>query len=286
MKLSEAFEAYENQKIIARNLSIKTLEGYKNTCSSFCSYFGNIKINKINPDVIRHYYCDKLADHASDTIRGQIIQLRAVIKFCHEKGEKTCDPTYITIPKREKKSPKWLDRQDVEKFIDIVATPKRGYSKMNRTRNVLLCSLLFCTGARISEVVALDRDSIKNREFVAIGKSKDPRVCYISPEVEQMLAEYLELRTDNESALFINNQGNRMTPQSAREVFRRVCKQSEFSGIHPHTFRHSFATYALSEGVGIREVGEMLGHQNLDTTKIYTHLTNPQLKLIHAKLMA
>ena len=132
MKLSEAFEAYENQKIIARNLSMNTLEGYKNTCSSFCSYFGDIKISKIGPDEIRRYYCDKLADHASDTIRGQIIQLRAVIKFCHDKGEKTCDPTYITIPKREKKSPKWLDRQDVSR-AQCSRVRGRGTDRANGT---------------------------------------------------------------------------------------------------------------------------------------------------------
>lgn len=286
MKLSEAFSRYIQSEILAANKSSRTYEGYRYSCGSFIRFFGDIKLGKLTPAIIEEYYLEKTKVNTSDTVRGQIIQLRAVLRYCQSKGVKTCDTELIRIPKREKKTPKWLTKTDVEKFIEEVSFPKRGYAKINRLRNELLCRLLFVSGARISEIIALNRDSIQNGEFVAIGKSKAPRVCYISPEVEVLIKEYLSLRNDSEPALFISLQTNkRMSAGTAREVFRRVAKQSGMIGVHPHTMRHSFATYMLNSGAGIRDVCEMLGHQNLDTTQIYTHLTNPQLKTIHADIM-
>lgn len=286
MKISEAFSEYIREEIFALNKSAKTYESYKYSCSSFMRYFGDIKISKISPEMVEDYYLKRLQTCTSDTLRGQIMQLRAVLHFAQLRGIKTCDLTRIKIPKREKKVPRWLDRGEVELFIEDISTSKRGYSKINRVRNELLCRLLFTSGARISEICALNRDSIQNREFVAVGKSKCPRVCYISPEVERLIEEYLKLRTDDDPALFISLQtGRRMSPGTARDVFRRASRRSGITGVHPHTMRHSFATYMINQGVGIRDVCELLGHQNLDTTQKYTHITNPHLKMVHASVM-
>lgn len=286
MKISEAFSEYCQSEILAVNKSPRTYEGYRYSCGSFVRYWGDIKVSKLTPAMVEEYYIERSKINTSDTVRGQIMQIRAVLRFCQAKGIKTCDTTLIRIPKREKKVPKWLDRNQIEHFIDEVSQPKRGYAKVNRLRNELLCRMLFVSGARISEIIALDRNSIQNREFVAIGKSKAPRVCYISPEVETLMKEYLELRNDDNKALFVSIQtGKRMSAGTAREVFRRVARQSGMAGVHPHTMRHSFATYMLNSGAGIRDVCDLLGHQSLDTTQRYTHLTNPQLKLVHTSVM-
>lgn len=286
MKLSEAFKDYRQFEIIAANKSPKTYETYKYAEKSFVDFFGDIRINKITPEMIANYYINFTRDYSSDTARGYIIALRAVLKRRKLAGENIRNIELIRIPQREKKTVRYLEKDDISKFIKAIGTPKKGYAKVNVARNVLLVELLFVSGARISEVLQLNRDSIKNKQFIAYGKSKMPRPCYINQRVEDLIKNYLELRDDNDNALFVSNQTKRRLTKSAAEfIFRRACNDAKMAGIHPHTMRHSFATYMLDNGVDIRNISDMLGHQNLNTTQIYTHVKNQRLAQEHARVM-
>lgn len=222
-----------------------------------------------------------------DTARGNIICLRSVLKRCVRKGWLNLDVEDIKIPKREKRIINYLTESEVDRFIFVVGEKCRGYSNFNRLRNIAIVSLLYDSGIRISELCSLNRNSIKDRQFIVIGKSKNPRVCFITEKTERRIKDYLDLRDDNDRALFIANQtGKRITSDNVRKVFQNVCNRSDFINIHPHTIRHSFATRLLEKEVDIRYIAELMGHESLDTTKMYTHFSNPKLKKIYENALS
>ena len=187
----------------------------------------------------------------------------------------------MAIPRREKRTLDIPTEDEVEEFISIIAMKRRGYCNANRLRNVAIGRIIFSSGIRVSEVCSLNRNSIKNRQFTIVGKSRDSRICFIDSQTEKCIADY---RTDNNPALFISYQTEkRMTPGNVRNAFEAACARSDgqFVGIRPHALRRSFATKMLNKRVDLRYIGDLMGHADLNTTKVYTHYTNPQLRAIY-----
>lgn len=287
MLISEAFENYKEVEIIARGLSPKTLESYIYTEKLVIEYFTNTDVKNITTIDIAKFYQHLCNHQKPDTARGNIICLRSVLKRCVRKGWLNLDVEDIKIPKREKRIITYLTESEVDRFISVVGEQCRGYSNLNRLRNVAIVSLLYDSGIRISELCSLNRNSIKDRQFIVIGKSKNPRICFITKKTEQRIKDYLDLRDDNDRALFIANQtGKRITSNNVRKVFQNACNRSEFVNIHPHTIRHSFATRMLDREVDIRYIAELMGHESLDTTKMYTHFSNQKLKKIYEEALS
>jgi site-specific recombinase XerD len=169
-------------------------------------------------------------------------------------------------------------------------------NSINGVRDRAILELLFSSGLRVSELVGLDRDHInlKRREFMVRGKGQKDRPIFISPEAAKWVEHYLQKREDNSKPLFVRYSGTKKVDNSgnhsrltARSVQRIVAKCALLAGITkkvtPHTLRHSFATDLLMNGADIRSVQAMLGHSNIATTQIYTHVTDPHLKAIHEK---
>ena len=284
MLISEAFNLYREAEIVAAGLSKKTFESYIYAEKHAVKYFGDSKINLLTPLDVREFYKHLLTWQKPDSARNNIVCLRSVVKLCNRYEKMSICPEDIKIPKREKRITKCLDAKQVEQFIEILAQNRRGYAKVNRLRNVAMAEVLYTSGIRVSELCRLNRNSINNRQFVVIGKSKNPRVCFISQEAEQRLTEYLATRADANPALFISNEnGERVKPGGVRRVFRQACHRSDFEGIHPHTMRHSFATTLLSNGVDITYIAEMMGHTSIETTRVYQHFENPRLREMHQK---
>ena len=280
--IKSVFEEYRHAEIISANLSPKTEESYIYAEKLVEGYFGNIAITEIDARSVRCFYEHLLGWQKPDTARGNIVCLRSVIKWCKRHDLGVMAPEDIKVPKREKRTIEYLTSTEVEEFVDIMATPMKGYSSLNRTRNVLIVKLLYATGLRVSELCRLNRNSFRDRQTTVIGKSKMPRPVYITEEVEDLIEKYLKQRNDSETALLISNQtGKRITPGTVRRVFQNACDRSDFSGVHPHTLRHSFATKMLDRGVDLRYIADLMGHESLDTTRIYTHYTNPQLRKIY-----
>jgi site-specific recombinase XerD len=163
-------------------------------------------------------------------------------------------------------------------------------------RDRAILELLFSSGLRVSELVALDRDHInlKRLEFMVRGKGQKDRPIFISPEAAKWIDHYLQRREDNAKPLFVRFSGSKKIDQSgnfqrltARSVQRLVGRYALLAGItkhvSPHTLRHSFATDLLMNGADLRSVQAMLGHSNISTTQIYTHVTDPHLKSVHEK---
>lgn len=287
MLISEAFINYREIEVISRGLSPKTLESYVYAEKLVIEYFTDTDIKNITTIDVAKFYQYLCNYQRPDTARGNIICLRSVLKRCVRKGWLNLDVEDIKIPKREKRIITYLTESEVDRFIFVVGKQCRGYSNLNRLRNVAIVSLLYDSGIRISELCSLNRNSIKERQFIVIGKSKNPRICFITEKTERKIKDYLDLREDNERALFIANQtGKRITSDNVRKVFQNACDRSDFINIHPHTIRHSFATRLLDKEVDIRYIAELMGHESLDTTKMYTHFSNPKLKKIYENALS
>lgn len=287
MLISEAFENYREVEIIARGLSPKTLESYIYAEKLVTEYFSDTDIKNIATLDVAKFYQYLCSHQKPDTARGNIICLRSVLRRCSRKGWINIDIEDIKIPKREKRVVNYLTESEVECFIEVVSAKYRGYSKINRLRNTAIVNLFYDSGIRVSELCSLNRNSIKERQLTVVGKSKNPRICFITRRTEEAITSYLEERNDNEKALFIATQnGKRITPDTIRKIFQNACKRSDFINVHPHTIRHSFATRLLDREVDIRYIAELMGHESLDTTRIYTHISNPKLKKIYEKALA
>lgn len=286
MKISEAYAEYRKREILAMNYSPNTYENYRNAEKRVIKFFGDVDISTITTDGVHDLYLDITSECCSDTARAYLSKLRAVLRYCRAHKIKVLDPEEIKLPKRQKKCARFLDTDEYSRFMRVISRPSRGYKNIDRARNTVIAEMLFATGVRVGELCALDRNSIKDRQFVVVGKSKEPRVCFITEKVEADLAEYLSMRNDNNRALFVDSySGNRISKRSIQRVFRRVSKEAGLIGCTPHTMRHSFATYMIEEGVDIRFVAALLGHQSLQTTQQYTHVRDKKLHQIYEKAM-
>lgn len=284
MLIKDAFSMYEEEEIIAGGLAEKTLESYVYAEKLVSSFFGSeVDIEDMRPMDVRSFYQHLLTWQKPNTARGNIVCLRSVVRLCVRKNMKMQTlPEDIKVSKREKRMINFLTPVEVEEFIDVIGEKRRGYAEINRLRNIAIAKLLYCSGLRVGELCRLNRNSIKDRQFTIVSKSKMPRICFINQAAEETIEKYLKVRTDKNPALFISNETeNRITPGNIRRVFQNACERSDFEGVHPHTLRHSFATTMLDHNIDLIYIGQLLGHESLDTTKMYTHYSNPKLKKIY-----
>lgn len=218
-----------------------------------------------------------------------VIALRSFLRFLIKNDFKTLEPSKIDLPKTEVKDPKFLSKDQVDRLVTAPDT-----SKEEGIRDRTIMELLFSTGLRVSELVSLNREQInlERREFGVVGKGRKHRLVFISDQAADWIKRYLDERKDKFKPLFIrysgatieDNEGEKMR-LTARSIERLVKKYVRSTRIPVdatvHTLRHSFATDLLTNGADIRSVQEMLGHKNIATTQIYTHVTNPQLRDAH-----
>lgn len=289
MKISEAFDEYRRREIRGRGCSPNTDKAYSYTSRVVTQYFGDVQIRKIGIDDISNFYLDLTGGGApssrivsKDTAKEYVSKLRSVIRFCRRRGIKVLNPDEIVTPKSEKKYARFIDCGEYRRFLEEIGRPRRGYSNLNRMRNVLICKMLFNTGLRVGELCALNRDTIHDRQFTVVGKSKEPRPCFITKEIEDDIEAYLRMRDDDNPALFISDENkSRVKPSNVQQIFRRTAHKTGMAKVTPHTMRHSFATRLIEDGVDIRYVAEFLGHQSLNTTKRYTHIRDYKMRQIY-----
>ena len=287
MKISEAFELYVYDCILRAGKSVNTESSYLNISKSLVSFFGDVSIESLSFSDLRDWHNFVSSRWKPNTVRNAISCIRMVLKMSARKGFAVVNYEELIVPKRSKYIIQYLLPEEIEAFIDVVSRKCRGYGRMNRLRNIAMLRLLATSGIRVSELVALNRNSIRHRKFTVVGKSKDPRVVFIDEKTENAINVYLDSRTDDDPALFISHQGSRsrLTTGGVRRVFEFVCANSDFNDVTPHTIRHSFATMLLDRGVELCYISDLLGHQSLDTTRIYTHYSNTKLQHIYDSVM-
>lgn len=221
-----------------------------------------------------------------------LIALRGFLKYLAKRNIKSLDPSLVELPHIIRKQVTFLHYDEVENLLDAI-----DLSTETGLRDRAIIELLFSGGLRVSELVKLNRDSInlERREFIVRGKGQKDRPIFISKAAADRVQDYLGARTDSLAPLFLNNSSNQgevdtsgnFRRLTARSIERIVQKYARAAGItkhvSPHTLRHSFATDLLMNGADIRSVQTMLGHADISTTQIYTHVTDPHLREVHEK---
>lgn len=283
---------------IEQNRSRRTIANYDHYLTRLMDFTGDIEVGDINPELIRKWrlWLNRLGTNTSDemnplTINYHLIALRSFLKFCSKRDIVAMNPTKIELARTHRKQVTFLDEDELSMLF---AQPKTNTIIGLRDRAIL--ELLFASGLRVSELVGLNRNHInlKRREFMVRGKGEKDRLVFVSETATHWIQLYLQKRTDNAQPLFIRYSGKKTIDQtgnyqrlSARSVQRLVARYALMAGItkhvSPHTMRHSFGTDLLMNGADLRTVQVMLGHSNISTTQIYTHITDPHLKSAYEK---
>lgn len=283
---------------IEQNRSQKTIANYDHYLTRLIDFAGEIKVSDIDSEMIRKWrlWLNRLGTNTSDelgklTQNYHLIALRSFLKFCAKRDIPALSADKVELARTTRKQVTFLSSDEVERLF---AQPKLETIIGLRDRAIL--ELLFSSGLRVSELVGLDKDHInlKRREFMVRGKGQKDRPIFISEEAAAWIQAYLDKRRDTTKPLFIRYSGNKQVDLSgnyhrltARSVQRLVARYALLAGItkhvSPHTLRHSFATDLIMNGSDLRAVQAMLGHSNISTTQIYTHMTDPHLKEVHEK---
>ena len=225
--------------------------------------------------------------YSKSTVARKLATLRSFYKFCLRRGYVKSHPlASIRTPKQEKRLPKYLE---IDQINRLLATPDDRTLLGARDRAML--EVLFSTGVRVSELVDLNFMDVDfaGGTIRVRGKGKKQRTTPIGPTAIAAIQKYLELRRSDaraarfdQEALFVNKHGQRLSTRSVRRKLDKYLAECGLDpSISPHTLRHSFATHMLNNGADLRSVQELLGHQSLSTTQVYTHLTTPRLKAVY-----
>ncbi len=282
---------------IEKGRSLKTIENYDHYLSRFLEYSKLDKPKGITSAVIRDYrlWLNRQpglssVGRAADTLKRRtqnyyLIALRAFLKYVRKRGEETLSPESIELAKVPERDLDLIDGSELDRLLKAPQS-----SSLQGLRDRAILELFFSTGLRVSELAALSRDlNLERDEFSVRGKGDKVRVVFLSSSAKQAIRAYLAKRTDIDDALFIQlgknakNAGTlRLTPRSIERLVKRYAIQAGISKkVTPHIIRHSFATDLLQNGADLRSVQALLGHANIATTQVYTHVTDRHLHDVH-----
>ena len=297
MYISELIYDFIESLEIENGRSTKTAENYQFYLERFMSFTSDIKPEDITKETVRRYrlWLNRLTNEHGDNLslitqNYHLIALRGFLKYLANRDIKSLSPDYVSLPKVVKKQVSFLHFDEVQRMLNEVDT-----STEEGLRDRAILELLFAGGLRVSELVSLDKEhiNVERREFTVRGKGKKDRPIFFTKSAAKWIGEYLDARTDALPALFLSYSRNASKPDnsgnyrrlSVRSIQNIVNKYAKLAGITkqvtPHTMRHSFATDLLMNGADIRSVQDMLGHSNISTTQVYTHITDVHLKEIH-----
>jgi len=281
---------------IERGRSLKTIDNYGRYLERFWKFSKIRNPDEINDELVRRYrlYLNR-ENLKKKTQNFYLIALRVFLKYLAKRGIKAMPPERIELAKVPERELDLISEDELERLL---AGPKGTDIKSLRDKAIL--ELLFSTGLRVSELCSLDRDDIdlKKAEFSIRGKGDKIRLVFLSESAKTALKKYLDKRKDIEEALFTSSQRfnlcvtkvkpllplvpSRLTPRSIERMLRYYAIKAGISKkVTPHVIRHCFATDLLQGGADLRSVQIMLGHSNINTTQIYTHITDRQLQEVH-----
>lgn len=297
MNLKDLLSDYIEYLEIERNKSKKTIENYYHYLNRFLKFAKISSPSQITQDLISKYrlYLNRLQDEKGNPLKKitqnyHLIALRSFLKYLAKRDIQSLSAEKIELMDIEQREVCVLNLEQVDSLLRV---PNTSHIHGKRDRAIL--EVLFSTGMRVSELISLDRDHInlERREFSVLGKGRKRRVVFLSKRAAKYLKDYLEAREDSFKPVFIRHQGKRkkadpegsdmrLTPRSVQRMARKYSiKAGIVLDVTPHTLRHSFATDLLISGADLRSVQELLGHKNITTTQIYTHLTNKELREVH-----
>ena len=298
MYLGELIIDFIEHVEVERGRSWRTAANYKLYLERLVEFAGDIEAEKITPELVRKWrlwlnrYENENGDSLSPLTQSyHLIALRSFLGYLSKREIESLTPEKIELPKTKRKQVSFLSQEETERILSVVSdkTPQD-------LRDRAILELLYSSGLRVSELCNLDRDhvNLKRGEFMVRGKGQKDRPVFISPEASESLANYLDTRRDGAKPLFIRYSGSkedagdgdsfRLTPRSVQRIVSHYAKLAGITKhVSPHTLRHSFATDLLMNGADLRSVQSMLGHSNISTTQVYTHVTDQHLREVHQR---
>jgi site-specific recombinase XerD len=310
MNLFELKQQFLEYVEIEKGRSLNTVRNYDHYLTTMFKQMNITSMNELTEETIRKYRI--LLNRASGVkIKGQIqgtmkkntqnyylIALRSFLKYCRKRSITALSPDVVELAKVGARHLDLISQDELNRlmsapFLENQKKEKTPEAHIRSMRDKAIMELFFSTGLRLAELCSLNRDLDMTRdEFSIRGKGEKIRVVFISPEAKKAISAYLSSRKDMEEPLFVSMSHNmkgkkdssRLTPRSIERIIAHYATIAGISKkVTPHVLRHSFATNLLSNGADLRSVQMMLGHANIATTQIYTHVTDAQLRDVHKK---
>lgn len=296
--MSELILDYTEHLEVEGGRSAKTAENYTLYLERFVEFTNNTTVDKITSEMIRKYrlWLNRYKnvnddDLATITQSYHLIALRGFLTYLSKRDITSLSPEKIELPKVSRKQVTFLHYDEVARMLGAISL-----SNEHGLRDRAIIELLFSSGLRVSELAKLDRDHVntRRREFMVRGKGQKDRPVFIGEAAALRVEDYLSARLDNLPPLFLSYSRNNTSSNSgdyrrltSRSIQRIISKYARLAGItkhvSPHTMRHSFATDLLMNGADLRSVQSMLGHSNISTTQVYTHVTDEHLREVYEK---
>lgn len=303
-ELEDLLEEFLEYLTIEKQVSPYTVRNYSFYLHKFSTWlakhYPQTTMTQVTPKMLKQYrvYLARTKDdkgrYLAPVTQGYyVIAIRSMLKYLLRQDYEVVSPDRLELPKGKGHSIKFLDYQMVERMI-----AQTNVDDIRGLRDRAIMETLFSTGLRVSELVSLNKATVNldTKEFGVMGKGRKVRVVFLSPRAAHWIEAYLRKRDDHYQPLFVSHgrkaaiddpkQGEklRLATRSVQRIIRKYGLMAHLPfEVTPHVMRHSFATDLLSHGAGLRDVQEMLGHKNIATTQIYTHVTNPQLKDVHER---
>lgn len=280
-------DKFINYLKVERNASPHTILNYTIDLDVFKTFLGERDIGTVDHLTLRRFLAELRAkNYAKRTVARKLASLRSFFRFLYREGHIKTNPiTAISTPKLDKTLPVFLDVAKVERLLQ--SPPADDVTGL---RDRALLETLYSTGIRVSELVGLDTDDV---DFISgvvkvMGKGSKERIVPIGEPALNAMRSYIDRRGEEKvrdrDAVFLNSRGARLSDRQVRRVVDKYIRScSIVEKVSPHSLRHSFATHMLDRGADLRSVQELLGHMNLSTTQIYTHVTMDRLKNVYDK---
>ena len=286
MLIKDALSEYKQYLIVEKGLSKNTIYSYLRDLIAFSNFIGEEyeinQIENINKEHIHLYLKDLSKTNCTNSISRKLVSLRMLYIFLvKENIVKENLMSSFTLPKRDKKLPIVLSQEEMIEILDGIIVCDAISS-----RNRCMVELLYATGMRISELLNLTlKDlNIKMGFIKVIGKGNKERMIPIGSYVGEILEQYIndyraEFNIKNDSLLFFNKHGQRLSREEFYSILQTIVNSTSITKkVSPHTFRHTFATHLLENGADLRSIQELLGHSDISTTTIYTHISNQKIR--------
>jgi integrase/recombinase XerD len=287
--LSQWIQEFLGYIAVERGYSDNTLAAYRNDLDQFHGFInGEERLStwsSVGKDpIVRYILHLKQREYSSATVARKVAAMRSFFHFLVAEGRLSDDPTAtLDTPRVKKRLPHALSRGDVDRLLSMPLEVQGAKA----LRDTCLLEMLYATGMRVSELVALNVDDVNAAAGTVrcMGKGQKERIIPLHPRAAEVLASYLSdgraanVKNPSEVALFLNPRGTRLTRQGLWLIIKDYVDKAEIAAeVTPHTLRHSFATHLLDGGAGLREVQQLLGHSNVSTTQIYTHVSGERLR--------
>jgi site-specific recombinase XerD len=287
---------------IERGRAVKTIENYDRYLTRFFKQMNIVEISDISEEKVREFrlWLNRQAGTGKESMKRKtqnfyLIALRSFLKFLRKRGIEGMSPEKIELAKVPERHLDLITSAELDRLMaapmSMFEKEKGEAKKIAFLRDNAILQLLFSTGLRVSELCSLHTDlDLTRDEFSIRGKGEKVRVVFLSEESKEAVRVYLKARKDLLEALFVDGTEKKPHPITPRDIQRHIKKYAAIAGITskvtPHTMRHIFATDLLTNGADIRSVQQLLGHASINTTQIYTHITDAHLREVHKKFHA